>query len=226
MRYENIVLGTFLARPNRFLARVELDGRVEDCHIKNTSRLGELLLPGVAAALCPAANPARKTRWDLVAVAHGGRWVNIDSAAPNRIFGEWAAENEFFGSGALLRPEVRHGASRFDWLARAGAKSTLVEVKGVTLVEGGVARFPGAPTLRGLKHLRELEACLSEGYGAMMVFVAKRDDATAVAPNDAMQPAFGAALRRAAAAGVALLALGCDVGPDSVRAARRLEVVL
>lgn len=226
MRYEGVRLGAFLARPNRFLAKVELEGHVEDCHIKNTSRLNELLLPGRPAAVCPAGNPARKTGWDLVAVEHGGRWVNIDSAAPNRLFGEWAEKTGYFGPGALMRAEVRHGASRFDWYVEAEERKVFVEVKGVTLVEGGVARFPGAPTLRGLKHLAELQACLGEGYGAMMVFVAKREDAAAVAPNDDMQPAFGAALRAAAKAGVRLLALSCEVGPDYVEAVREIEVIL
>lgn len=184
MRYENVVLGRFVDRPNRFLARATLADRTVDCHVKNTSRLRELLLPGAEVALCPAPSPVRKTAYDLIAVEHGGCWVNIDSQAPNKVFGEWLPSSGYLGDLSLLRPESTYAHSRFDYYAEvregAGLRRIFIEVKGVTLVEAGVARFPGAPTLRGVKHIRELIACMEEGYEAMMAFVVQRNDVVAM----------------------------------------------
>ena len=163
MTYDNILYGRFISRPNRFVARVELDGREEICHVKNTSRLRELLLPGAPVSVQKAANPARKTQYTLVAVQHGAQWVNLDSTAPNKLFGEWAVQSGYFGEISLLRPETAYGKSRLDYYIEAGGRRIFVEVKGVTLVEEGIARFPGAPTLRGVKHLQELGQCLGEG---------------------------------------------------------------
>ncbi|MDL2293930.1 DNA/RNA nuclease SfsA [Ruminococcaceae bacterium OttesenSCG-928-D13] len=226
MRYENTTIGIFLARPNRFLAEVELDGRVEHCHVKNTGRLWELLLPGVRAVVQKAANPGRKTPYDLIAVEHRGFWVNIDSQAPNRVFGEWLRTSEEFGAAGVLRPETRYGRSRFDYYIEMTERKIFAEVKGVTLVEDGVARFPGAPTLRGVKHLEELGACLGEGYEAMVAFIIQRLDVHRFAPNDTMHPAFGAALRAAAQKGVRVLALGCEVTANTLSINRSLEVLL
>lgn len=216
MKYENIVLGRFIRRPNRFVAEVTLEGETRLCHVKNTSRLRELLLPGAVVSLQRAKAPGRKTALDLIAVEHSGRWVNIDSQAPNKVFGEWVAASGYFGSPALVRAEVARGRSRLDYYIEAGERKIFIEVKGVTLVEAGIARFPGAPTARGVKHLDELTACLAAGYEAMMVFIVKRGDAAACAPNDDLDPAFGAAVRVAAAKGVRLLALDCTVTPDSL----------
>lgn len=227
MTYGDIVRGRFISRPNRFLAQVEIDGRPQPCHVKNTSRLRELLLPGAAVSVQRApATAQRKTPYDLIAVQHGDIWVNIDSQAPNKVFGEWAARGGYFEEITLLRPEVAYGSSRFDFYIEAAGKRIFVEVKGVTLVEEGMARFPGAPTLRGAKHLRELALCLGEGYEAMMVFVAKREDVSACGPNDDLDPAFGKELRRAAEQGVQLLGLGCRATPDSLKIDRRIEVRL
>lgn len=226
MKYENVILGRFLDRPNRFLAQVDIDGRAENCHIKNTSRLKELLLPGATVALQGALATGRKTAYDLIAVEHGPRWVNIDSQAPNKVFGEWLLRSQYFGEMQLLRPETTYGHSRFDFYIEAGERKIFVEVKGVTLVEDGIARFPGAPTLRGVKHLEELMDCLDDGYEAAIAFVAKRDDVKGVGPNDAMQPAFGETLRRAVKKGVQPLALVCDVGPDSLNIKGFVDMVL
>lgn len=226
MVYDNIALGRFIARPNRFIAHVEIAGRIELCHVKNTSRLRELLLPGAVVSVQTAQAPHRKTAWDLIAVQHEGNWVNIDSQAPNAVFGQWVVESAWFGPAARLKAEVACGDSRFDWYIEAGNRRFFAEVKGVTLVEDGVARFPGAPTARGLKHLRQLARCLGAGYEAIMVFVVKRGDVMACAPNDAMDPAFGAALREAVGQGVRPLGLGCDVTPDSLTIRRFLKVML
>lgn len=226
MRYDEIVLGRFLSRPNRFFARVDIDGRAESCHVKNTSRLGELLLPDAVVSLQKARAPGRKTAYDLIAVQHAGIWVNIDSLAPNRVFGEWVWGSEEFAGLSHLRAETTYGHSRFDFYAEAGARRIFIEVKGVTLVEDGVARFPGAPTTRGVKHLRELGHCVDEGYEAVLVFVVARQDVAACGPNDAMDAAFGRALREAAAHGVRLLGLGCRATPESLEVDRRVEIVL
>lgn len=226
MNYDGIEFGRFIARPNRFIAHVEMGGRREVCHIKNTSRLGELLVPGAAVSVQRVAKAQRKTGWDLIAVEHAGRWVNIDSQAPNKVFAEWVRPGGHFGAVTLLRPETVHGNSRFDFYLEAGPRRVFIEVKGVTLVEDGVARFPGAPTQRGVKHLLQLARCVDEGYEAALVFIVKRDDVAACGPNDGLDPAFGRALRAAQKQGVQLLALGCDVTPCSLAITRPVAVLL
>ena len=217
MRYSKIWAGRFLDRPNRFVAHVELDGQPVVCHVKNTGRCRELLVPGAAVYLQESDNPARKTRFDLIAVDKGGLLVNMDAQAPNQVFREWAEAGHFVPGLPLRRPETTWGRSRFDFYwAAAGGRRGFVEVKGVTLEEGGHARFPDAPTERGVKHLEELIACQAEGYAAAVCFVIQMPGMRDFAPNDATHPAFGGALRRAAAAGVEVLALGCRVEPDEL----------
>ena len=217
MRYSKIWAGRFLDRPNRFVAHVELDGQPVVCHVKNTGRCRELLVPGATVYLQESDNPARKTRFDLIAVDKGGLLVNMDAQAPNQVFREWAEAGHFVPGLTLLRPETTWGRSRFDfyWEA-AGGRRGFVEVKGVTLEEGGHARFPDAPTERGVKHLEELIACQAEGYAAAVCFVIQMPGMRDFAPNDATHPALGGALRWAAAAGVEVLALGCRVEPDEL----------
>ncbi len=226
MVYRKILPGVFLARPNRFIAHVEVEGQVEACHVKNTGRCRELLLPGAAVWLEEGGNPARKTKYDLIAVEKvrpsGPLLINMDSQAPNRVFGEWAAGGGLGFAPTLLRPETAYGSSRFDYyweLSEGGeARRGFWEVKGVTLEEGGAARFPDAPTLRGVKHLEELVLARQAGYEAGVCFIVQMEGMDYVEPNDATHPEFGAALRRAARAGVAVLALECGVEPG------RLEV--
>ena len=204
-----------MSRPNRFIAQVELDGRPETVHVKNTGRCRELLVPGAAVYLEESGNPARKTRYDLIAVEKGELLINMDAQAPNQVFREWA--EGFQPDLTLLRPETTWGKSRFDfyWEAEGGRRG-FVEVKGVTLEENGHARFPDAPTERGVKHLEELIRCQAEGYEAAVCFVIQMSGMVDFAPNDVTHPAFGAALRRAAQAGVTVLARGCTVTPDSL----------
>ena len=230
MQYPNICPGTFLSRPNRFIAHVEVEGRTEVCHVKNTGRCRELLVPGCRVYLTESGNPARKTRYDLVAVEKdtpsGALLINMDSQAPNKVFGEWAASGLFRPGLTLLRPETAYGNSRFDYYWEAAGRRGFVEVKGVTLEEDGVVRFPDAPTLRGVKHLEELAAAKAAGYEAAVCFVVQMEGMRWLEPNDATHPEFGAALRRAAAAGVEVLALECHVTPGSLEAVRGLPVHL
>lgn len=217
MQYPAVRQAQFLARPNRFVAHVLLDGQREIVHVKNTGRCRELLVPGTNVYLTPGDNPNRKTRYDLIAVEKGPLLVNMDSQATNRVFGEWAGAGLFRPGLTLLKPETVWGNSRFDfyWEADHGRRG-FVEVKGVTLEEDGHARFPDAPTLRGVKHLEELALCRQEGYEAAVCFVLQMAGMKDFAPNDATHPAFGDALRRAAAQGVEVLAMECTVTPDSL----------
>ena len=231
MQYRAVKKAVFLSRPNRFIAQVALEGAEETVHVKNTGRCRELLVPGAAVWLEEGANPARKTRFDLVAVekARPGRpplLVNMDAQAPNAVFREWAEGGGFVPGLTLLRPETTWGRSRFDFYWEAGARKGVVEVKGVTLEEDGHARFPDAPTQRGVKHLEELIACQEEGYEAAVCFVIQMAGMGDFAPNDVTHPAFGAALRRAAEAGVRVLAMECAVTPDTLTVTAPVPVLL
>ena len=230
MKYQHIRRGRFIARPNRFVAQIELDGRTEICHVKNTGRCRELLLPGAAVYLERAASPARKTGWDLVAVEKGARLINMDAQAPNKVFGEWAAAGGLGFVPTLLRPEITYRKSRFDYYWEFskgdGLRRGFWEVKGVTLEENGIARFPDAPTLRGVKHLEELAAAREAGYEAGLCFIVQMEGMDHVEPNDATHPEFGSALRRAAGAGVEVLALECAVEPGRLRIKRPVPVRL
>lgn len=227
MQYQSVRQGRFLSRPNRFIAKVLLDGVEEVVHVKNTGRCRELLVPGATVYLALGDNPNRKTRYDLIAVEKGPLMVNMDSQATNRVFGEWAGAGQFRPGLTLLRPETVWGNSRFDfyWEDAAGRKG-FVEVKGVTLEDQGHARFPDAPTLRGVKHLEELALCRAVGYEATVCFVLQMGGMKDFAPNDVTHPAFGDALRRAAAAGVEVLAMECVVTPDSLTIAAPVPVKL
>ena len=226
MQYANIRPAVFLSRPNRFIARVELDGREETVHVKNTGRCKELLIPGRTVWLEEGANPNRKTRYDLIAVDKDGLLVNMDAQAPNKVFAEWAQAGHFVPGLTLLRPETTWGQSRFDFYWEAGDRRGFLEVKGCTLEEGGFCSFPDAPTQRGVKHLQELAACMEDGYEAAVCFVIQMEGMTSFSPNDATHPAFGDALRAAHAAGVRVLALGCHVEPDRLEITHSIPVIL
>ena len=216
MRYQAIQQARFLARPNRFIAHVDLNGRTEVCHVKNTGRCRELLTPGAAVYLETSSNPARKTKYDLVAVEKGDLLINMDAQAPNKVFGEWAAGGGFLPGLTAIRPESAWEDSRFDFLLEDSQGPCFVEVKGVTLEEGGEARFPDAPTERGVKHLRGLQRAAAQGWRAAVFFVIQMKGVTHFRPNDATHPAFGAALREAASHGVEVYARDCLVTPESL----------
>ena len=226
MQYANIRPAVFLSRPNRFIAKVSMDGQEETVHVKNTGRCRELLLPGRTVWLEEGTNPNRKTKYDLIAVDKDGLLVNMDAQAPNRVFGEWAQAGGFVPGLTLLRPETTWGKSRFDFYWEAGDRKGFVEVKGCTLEEDGFCRFPDAPTERGVKHLNELAACMADGYEAAVCFVIQMEGMKSFSPNDATHPAFGDALRAAAKQGVQVLAVGCHVEPDRLEITHTIPVVL
>lgn len=213
MRYEAIRVATFIARPNRFIAQVALDGAEETVHVKNTGRCRELLIPGARVILSAGHNPTRKTRWDLVAVYKGGTLINMDSQAPNAAAAELLPR---LFPGCRVFPERRFGNSRFDFYLEREDRRIFVEVKGVTLEREGLALFPDAPTVRGAKHLRELAAARRAGYETYVLFLVQMRGCRAFAPNEETDPAFAAALREAAEAGVGMLCYDCLVTPDAM----------
>lgn len=225
MEYANIVPGIFLARPNRFIAHVIINGKEEICHVKNTGRCRELLPAGAKVWCVASDNPARKTRYDLVAVQKGTRLINMDSQAPNAAAKEWLSAG---GLGKLenLRPESRHGDSRFDFSFTKDGIPCFLEVKGVTLEQDGICAFPDAPTARGARHLQELTALSKQGYGTYVLFVIQMADVSYLHPNDTTDPAFSAALRAAAQAGVQILAMDCAVTPNSMILQKPVEIRL
>ena len=215
MRYENMTPGIFLSRPNRFIAHIEIDGTVEVCHVKNTGRCRELLVPGCTVWCQRSDNPNRKTKFDLIAVQKGDRLINMDSQAPNKAAGEWLAGG---GLGEItdLRPEVKHGDSRYDFSFVKDGKRCFLEVKGCTLEQDGVCAFPDAPTERGAKHIRGLTVAAGEGYGAYILFVIQMSDVKYIRPHDETDPEFGRALREAAKNGVTVLAMDCAITPETM----------
>lgn len=211
MRYEQIQAGTFLSRPNRFVALVELEGAVEKCHVKNTGRCRELLVPGARVYLEKGKTPGRKTAYDLIGVEKGKVYINMDSQAPNQVAREWLMQR-----WEVVKPECKFGNSRLDFYLEQKERKAFLEVKGVTLEENGIARFPDAPTQRGIKHLEELMKAAELGYEAYVLFVIQMKGIRWFAPNDEGHPAFGETLRRAAGAGVKVLAYDCIARPESL----------
>lgn len=226
MIYENILPAIFVDRPNRFIAHVELNGRLEVCHVKNTGRCRELLIPGCRVYVQHQPSPTRKTAYDLIAVEKGERLLNMDANAPNRVFNEYVRAGRFLRGWSVIRPETTHGDSRFDFYLESPGHRLFAEVKGVTLEDDGVMRFPDAPTERGVKHLEGLARCVQEGYEAWAVFVIQTEDVRWMEPNRRTHPAFADALRQAAQAGVHLLALDCHTEPDRLGICRPVEIRL
>ena len=213
MNYPNTCEAVFLDRPNRFVAHVELDGKTETVHVKNTGRCRELLLPGARVILSKSDNPARRTAYDLIGVYKDGtRLFNIDSQAPNRVVGEWLQTQEL----TRIKPEYTFGDSRIDFYMERGGERWLLEVKGCTLEREGIGYFPDAPSERGVKHLRELTKAAGQGWHCAVAFVIQTEGVTKVRPNTETHPAFGEALAEAAAVGVRVLHLPCRVMPDSL----------
>ena len=223
MTYKTVRTGVFRARPNRFIAIVDVDGIDTVCHVKNTGRCKELLIPGCTVILEQAANPNRKTPYDVIAVYKGDRLINMDSQAPNAVAAEYLATRF---PNATIRREVTYGDSRFDFHIQDGDNEWFVEVKGCTLEVDNIGYFPDAPTERGVKHLRHLIRAVENGYNAAVLFIIQMERVTAIRPNDTTHPAFGEALRDAAAAGVEVWAVDCIVTPDSLTHHSPLSVQL
>ncbi len=226
MRYERIYEGIFLERPNRFIAYIEIDGQVETVHVKNTGRCKELLQPGAKVFVQKAANPERKTQWDLIGVQKGDRMINMDSQIPNKVVEEWIRAGNLFENVTLVKPETTYGKSRFDLYIEADGKKIFMEIKGVTLEEDGVVRFPDAPTERGIKHLQELMQAKQDGYEAYVFFVIQMKDVKYFTPNMATHAAFGEALKEASEAGVKVLAYDCEVTKESIEIGKQVDVYL
>lgn len=225
MHYQNMVPGVFLARPNRFIAHVEIDGKLEICHVKNTGRCRELLPEGANVWCQQFDNPNRKTKFDLITVKKGHRLINMDSQAPNTAAKEWLLSGGL-GQISELKAEYTHGDSRFDFSFLKDGRRCFLEVKGVTLENSGICAFPDAPTERGVKHLKGLTELAMQGFGAYVLFVIQMADVKYIHPNDTTDPAFGKALREAAATGVQVLAVDCAVTENTMVIGKPVEVRL
>ena len=224
MIYDNIVAGRFISRPNRFVAHCEVDGEVHVCHVKNTGRCKELLTEHAQVVLQRAKDPDRRTQYSLISVYKGDKLINMDSQAPNKVFGEYIPT--LFDGVTYVKSEYRYGASRLDYYIECGKRKIFVEVKGVTLEKDGICLFPDAPTDRGIKHLTELTHAIADGYEAYAVFVIQMDGVTHFTPNTANHPEFTKSLSSAFEAGVKVLAFQCSVTENSLQISSSVPVIL
>jgi sugar fermentation stimulation protein A len=224
MRYPNTLIGTFIDRPNRFIAYVEINGKKEKCHVKNTGRCKELLIPGVKTVLTASDDPDRATKYDLIAVYKDKMIVNIDSQVPNKVVLESLHSIPGFEDVDEVRSEYKYGDSRIDIFARRGSRKMFMEIKGVTLENDGLALFPDAPTERGLKHVRELEASLKEGYEPYIMFLIQMSGPEVFSPNYEMHEEFALEVERAHSLGVNVLAYDCMVTEDSITLGKPVEI--
>ena len=225
MKYERIETGKFIERPNRFIAYVEIAGQKETVHVKNTGRCAELLQPGATVYVQKADNPERKTKWDLIGVKKGKRMINMDSQIPNKVVEEWIRKGNLFPNATLIKPETTYKHSRFDLYVEEENRKIFIEVKGVTLEENGVVKFPDAPTERGVKHIGELCEAVKDGYEAYVFFVIQMKGVKYFTPNMKTHAAFGEALRNAREEGVHILAYDCKVSKDSIELAKEVPVI-
>lgn len=232
MKYKGrIKEGVFLSRPNRFIAYVMVDGREEKCHVKNTGRCRELLVPGCKVYLEESENPNRSTRFDLVAtekkIGDSSILINMDSQAPNSVVEEWLRKGELFGEKIEVKREVTYSDSRFDFsITDESGRITFLEVKGCTLEKNGVVMFPDAPTERGVKHVKELIKAKKEGYGAYILILVQMNGVKYFVPNWDTHPAFGEALREAKRNGVVILCYDSIVTSDSITLFKSVPIVL
>lgn len=226
MKYKNTVRAEFCDRPNRFIAHVKINGVMETVHVKNTGRCRELLVPGYPVILEKSDNPARKTAYDLISVCKEGRWINMDSQAPNEAAAEWIQGGGLFPEEVSVYRERKYGNSRFDIYVESPERKAFIEVKGVTLEENNIVRFPDAPTERGLKHVEELAECMQDGYEAYLLFVIQMKDVRKFQPNWNTHHRFGDALKAARKAGVRILAMDCMIGEDFMKIQDPVEVDL
>ena len=224
--YPNMVPGTFRARPNRFIAHVDIEGREAVCHVKNTGRCRELLIPGARVWCQHHEDPGRKTAWSLIAVEKGDLLINMDSQIPNKLAHDYVNRGGLGFVPTLLKAEKTYGSSRFDLYYEAGERKGFIEVKGVTLESDRIARFPDAPTERGRKHLTELRQAVRDGYEAWVLFVLQMEGMVRFEPNRATDPAFAAELCKAASAGVGICAVECHVEPRGLEMTKKVPVFL
>lgn len=225
MRYENIKQAEFLSRPNRFIANIELDGKPQVCHVKNTGRCKELLTDRAKIYVQHFPNTTRKTEYDLIAVEKNGLLINMDSQAPNKVFHEWVNNGGFIDGITYIKPECKYRNSRFDFYMETPSRKIFAEIKGVTLEENGTAMFPDAPTERGIKHINELIECKNEGYDAYIFFIIQMENCKCFTPNRKTHPEFADALERAGRNGVEIVALNCKVTPNELKIFENVEIV-
>ncbi len=227
MIYSKVIEGVFLERPNRFIAKVLVNNKVETVHVKNTGRCKELLVPDAKVYLFVSDNPDRKTKYDLIAVEkvtdRGVILVNMDSQVPNDVVNEWLHKNQLFSSKAIIRREVKFGNSRFDFYVEDGNRKVFIEVKGVTLENNGVVSFPDAPTERGVKHINELISCIYSGFEAYIIFVVQMNGVDKFQPNEKNHKEFADTLVYAREKGVNVLVYDCLVTPGSIEIDKRIE---
>ena len=226
MKYKNIEKAKFISRPNRFIAHVEIDGKTEIAHVKNTGRCKELLKEGATVYVQKSDNPLRKTKYDLITVEKNKMLINMDSQAPNKVFGEWVKQGNFTPNISLIKPECKYGNSRFDFYIEADERKIFAEIKGVTLEENGVVMFPDAPTERGVKHIRELCECVNNGYEGYIIFIIQMEKCKYFTPNKVTHPEFAEALKFASKCGVNIKALNCRVAFDELKILNEVEVRL
>lgn len=226
MKYKNIQVAKFIERPNRFIARVELDGKEETVHVKNTGRCREILVPGTKVYLENSNNPDRKTAYDLVSAEKGDRIINIDSQLPNYLVEEWLHNQELIKDISYIKREKTYGKSRFDFYIEAGDRKIFMEVKGVTLENDNVVSFPDAPTERGVKHLNELLEAKKEGYDTYVFFVIQMNDVDYFTPAEDKHKEFADTLKFVSSNGVGVIAYDCIVTHDEVKIHNPVRVVL
>ena len=226
MKYKKVVEGRFISRPNRFIAYVEIDGKAETVHVKNTGRCKELLTDNATVYLSVSDNPQRKTKYDLIAVKKGELLINMDSQIPNDVCEKWLKKGILFSDKAIIKREYTYKKSRFDFYIEDGDRKAFLEVKGCTFEKNGVAMFPDAPTERGVKHIKELVKSVKEGYEAYVLFVIQMKGIYEFLPNDETHKAFGDALREAVENGVKIIAMDCEILPDSIEIKDPVKVQL
>lgn len=227
MKYDKITKGIFISRPNRFIANVEIDGINEVCHVKNTGRCKELLIPGLTTVYVQKSdNPNRKTKYSLIGVLKDGKKINMDSQVTNKVVYEWILEGGLFENLKFIKPEKKYKNSRFDFYIETESEKAFIEVKSVTLENCGIAKFPDAPTDRGVKHIRELCECIDDGYKAYIIFVVQMKDVLYFTPNDDTHKEFGDIIRMAYKKGVEVIAVNCYVDEDSINICDYVEVRL
>jgi sugar fermentation stimulation protein A len=226
MQYENILQGRFILRPNRFIAHIEINGEIEICHVKNTGRCKELLIPGVTVFVQESNNPNRKTKFSLIGVIKEDRIINMDSQVPNKVVHEWILKGNLFTDITLIKPETTYNKSRFDFYIETKNKKAFIEVKGVTLEDKGIVRFPDAPTERGVKHVRELCDCIKDGYEAYIIFVIQMKDVIHFEPNTETHKEFAEVLKEAKKQGVHIIAVDCNVNENSIDIVDYVKVIV
>ena len=226
MNYDNILEGKFISRPNRFIAHVEINGKVEICHVKNTGRCKELLTPNAIVFVEENNNPKRKTKFSLIGVIKGKRMINMDSQVTNKVVHEWILKGNLITEVTLIKPEKKYNNSRFDFYIETENRKIFIEVKGVTLESEGIVKFPDAPTERGVKHVKELCDCIKDGYEAYIIFVIQMKDVLHFEPNIETHKEFAEVLKEAAKNGVNIIAVDCEVKEDSINIRDYVKVII